>query len=106
MAMRTHVCLATKPILFLLRSAALSLPPAPLQAPLPLQAARGPQSGPFPGLIPGLSYSTTTGSLLHRAEPQSLTACLPASLVNELLISALGRHRRSLLLSTPAFVKL
>lgn len=73
-------------------------PSRPAQMPSALAAPRADSSSS--------ALPPPPGSLLHSAEPQSLTACLPTSPVNELLISALGKHWRSLLLSTPAFVKL
>lgn len=105
--MRTHIHLATKPILFLLLSAALALPLSPSPGPTVPWAAPGPTARPVPRADSSSSaLLPPPGSLLHRTEPQSLTACLPTSPVNELLISARGRHQRSLLLSTPTFVKL
>lgn len=93
-------CKASLSVAFTLRL--LSRPTVPpLQGP-PLSMALSSQ-----GCFQPLSCAPTPSSLCHPLpEPQSLTAPLPASLVNELLISALGKHRRSLLLSTLAFVKL
>lgn len=64
-------------------------PSRPVQMPSALAAPRADSSSS--------ALPPPPGSLLHSAEPQSLTACLPTSPVNELLISALGKHWRSIL---------
>ena len=81
--------------------------PSPAPPSLPSRSPQLPMALSSQGCFQPLSCAPTPGSLHHPLpEPQSLTAPLPASLVNELLISALGKHRRSLLLSTLAFAKL
>lgn len=93
--------------------AVLGLAPAALGLPLSLSSPhyawglpRCLQRSLFPGLAPTAGLFRHHQAASSTAQSPGSAACLPASPVNELLISALGRHRRSLLLSTPAFVKL